>query len=54
MTAGALTTIDEAAVLDEVAQQCAAVDREQHRADREFATALESAVGDWFIRRYGL
>ncbi|WP_199255740.1 amidohydrolase family protein [Mycolicibacterium mengxianglii] len=53
MTDSVLTTIDEAAVTDEVVRQCAAVDREKHRADREFATALDTAVRDWFIQEYG-
>lgn len=54
MRDGALTTIDEAAVLEDVGQQCASLDREQHRAKRELAATLESAVRDWFIQRYGV
>ncbi|MGE2835815.1 amidohydrolase family protein [Mycobacterium sp. SMC-4] len=54
MRESVLTSIDEAAVLDEVVQKCAAVDRAQHRVQREFATMLESAVREWFIQRYGV
>ncbi|MGE2729001.1 amidohydrolase family protein [Mycolicibacterium vaccae] len=54
MRDSALTTIDEAAVTEELVAQCAAVDREKLRADQEFAAVLESAVRDWFIQSYGI
>ncbi|BBX16522.1 amidohydrolase [Mycolicibacterium duvalii] len=54
MREGELTTVDEAGVVDEVARQCAAVDRDKHCGDREFAVALQRAVHGWFLRRYGL
>ncbi|MFF4253868.1 amidohydrolase family protein [Streptomyces sp. NPDC001663] len=49
-----LTTIDESAMVEELAAACAAVDLESHRASKAFAENLTHAVRKWFVSEYGV
>lgn len=54
MVGSKLTTIDEAAVDDELVRARAAINPDEHRANQEFATGLTAAVRAWFVQEYGL